>query len=466
MPRWLVPALVALGLLLTAALAALPLLFLSMPAGWIPVFGFAPGVGAAWAPGWPLPLPRLTLAPTEFRALALALQALGWGSYGGACWLVHRATRGPGDSGRMLHLVIAGTVLAHLVLVLTPPTMSKDLYHYALFGRMLVTQGLNPYVHPGDVLAGDPLWQLANWRDLTTHYGPVFTGLSALAAWLGGGGVIGTALAFKTLSAASSLTVLWAVWRLAAAQGRAPALRALVLLAWNPLVVLESAGSGHNDPVMLAPALLGLVLVRAEATAGGRLFTRSGWAGFLLLLLSVHVKWVTAAVAGLVALDRVRAAGGFGARAARAGALLGSAVLVTALLYLPFWALGAGGLGSTVQLLVEGERMRTHATGVVPASVSPRQLVAGLAFLGAVVAAMVMVWRRGQAQLLEAAALVSVTFVVAVFAWVFPWYLLPALVFLAVGPRTRFNRASLVLLLAGVVTLSMGWATLAPGVSR
>ena len=57
-----------------------------------------------------------------------------------------------------------------------------------------------------------------------------------------------------------------------------------------------------------------------------------------------------------------------------------------------------------------------------------RQVVAGVVFLASVVAAVVMVWRRGQAQLLESSALVSVTFVVAVFAWVFPWYLLPALV--------------------------------------
>ena len=359
MRRLAFPALPALGLLLIAALAALPLLFLSVPAGWLPVFGFAPGIGAAWEQGWPLPLPRLSLGPGEFRLLALALLALGWGCYGGACWLVHRATRGPGDTGRTLQVVVATTVLAHLVLVLTPPTMSKDLYHYALFGRMLVTQGLNPYLHPGDVLAGDPVWQLANWRDLTTHYGPVFTGLSALAVWLGGGGVIGTALVFKTLSAVSSLAVLWAVWRLAAPQGRGAAVRALVLLAWNPLVILESAGSGHNDPVMLAPALLGLVLLRHQPVSAERVLPgRAGWVGFLLLLLSVHVKWVTAAVAGLVALDRVRMAAGTGARMARAAALLAFAITVTVALYLPFWTLGADGLGSTVKLLLEGERIR------------------------------------------------------------------------------------------------------------
>jgi hypothetical protein len=456
--------LATLGLILTAALVALALLFLSVPTGWMPFYGFAPDVGAAWAGRWPLPVVRLT--PGGFRLAALVLLTTAWAGYAGVCWFSRRLAADDARQGRALRLVVAGAVLAHLALVLTPPTMSKDLYHYALFGQMLVTRGLNPYLHPGDVLAGDPLWQLANWRDLTTHYGPVFTWLSALAAWVGGGGVIATALAFKTLAAAASLAAGWAIWRLARPQGPAAAVGAFALFAWNPVVIVESAGSGHNDFVMLALALWGLVLVR-EGGAQWR-----GWAGFGLLVLSVHVKWVTAALAGLVALDHVRAAPGWRARLITAAGLAALAAAVTVALYLPFWAPGSAGLGSTLQLLVEGRRIEqpsgagTGAGGLASVSVSIWQLGLLAAFLVSVVLAMVVVWRRGQALLLEMSAVVSLAFVLAVFGWVFPWYLLPALAFLAVGPRQGLNRALLALLVTGMVTLGAGWANLSAGISR
>jgi hypothetical protein len=177
---------------------------------------------------------------------------------------------------------------------------------------------------------------------------------------------------------------------------------------------------------------------------------------------------VTAALAGLVAVDRVRGAAGWRARLATAAGLLALAVVVSVALYLPFWSGGAGGLGSTVQLLLEGRRIegRGGAGGLAAVSVSYGQLLAAALFLASVVLAVVLVWRRGQAQLLEMSALVSMTFVVAVFAWVFPWYLLPALAFLSVGPRTGLNRAALALLLTASATLSLGWAALSPGLSR
>jgi hypothetical protein len=189
-------------------------------------------------------------------------------------------------------------------------------------------------------------------------------------------------------------------------------------------------------------------------------------------VFSVHVKWVTAALAGLVAADRVRAAAGWAGRLRVAAGLTALAVGATVVLYLPFWTRGSGGLGSTLQLLVEGRRIVGRAGtgggagGLASVSVSLWQLVLLLLFVGSVVLALVVVWRRGQALLLEMSAVVSLAFVLAVFAWVFPWYLLPALAFLAVGPRPGSNRALLALLLTGLVTLGVGWANLGPGLSR
>src|SRR5204863_3445741 len=195
-----------------------------------------------------------------------------------------------------------GAIVA-LALSLTPPALSPDLYHYALFGRMIVTHGLNPYVTAGNALAGDPLLRLASWPDFSTHYGPVFTGLSAIAAWIGAGSPIGTALAFKAVAVGGGVLTAWATVSLAEQDGR-DGLLPLVLVGWNPLALIETAGSGHNELLMMGLALAGVRVMRAGRTIPG----------YLLLLASIHVKWTTAGLAGLAALAELRDTGGARAR--------------------------------------------------------------------------------------------------------------------------------------------------------
>src|SRR5262249_5920330 len=54
-------------------------------------------------------------------------------------------------------------------------------------------------------------------------------------------------------------------------------------LAWNPLLVVESAASGHIEPVMMVPALAGI------------LFWRQGRPvrGVVALAVSTLTKWLT-----------------------------------------------------------------------------------------------------------------------------------------------------------------------------
>ena len=171
-------ALAACGLCLGACAAAFNLLYLFVPAGMSPHHGFAPDIGAAYA-RW-LPLPHVVLTPRSVARLSIALQVAMWGAFLGAVYLVLRL-RATGAGGAAFKLVAVGGAVISFALMLTPPTLSPDLYHYALFGRMILTRGLNPYVTAGNALADDPLFRLASWPDFSTHYGPVFTGRSR--AW-------------------------------------------------------------------------------------------------------------------------------------------------------------------------------------------------------------------------------------------------------------------------------------------
>lgn len=430
--------LAACGLVLATSVVSFNLLFTFIPTGWSPEFGFAPDVIDAYARS--LPLPAVTLTPDGLRRAGRALLLMMWAAYLVSALLVI-TMRDVGGERAALRLAIITGVVASVALIVTPPALSPDLYHYALFGRMLITRGLNPYVTPGSIMVGDPLWPLAGWRDFTTHYGPVFTWLSVVAAWIGAGNAIGTAVAFKTLATLFGALATWAAVAIARREGRS-ALLPLVLIAWNPLALIETAGSGHNEMVMMGLALAGVCLMRSG---------RPGF-GFVLLVCSVHVKWVTASLAGLVLLARLREVDGARGRAKELARLAAIAIAVTAALYLPFWA-GGETVRSVRRLLLASR----DAAGANALRLSNLLVFGALAVL-----AIGLVARYGKRFVLDMSAVVCLAFVPLLFNWLFPWYLLPAMALFSVGPLTVVNGIGLIAAATCSVYLMWFWTVLGP----
>jgi alpha-1,6-mannosyltransferase len=432
-------ALAGCGACIGVCTVAFNLLYLFVPAGWTPLHGFAPTIGAAYG-RW-LALPHVVLSTKQVTVASAVLQAGMWAAFFAAIAIAARLRDGAASRAAFRLIAIGGAAIS-VVLILTPPTLSPDLYHYALFGRMIITRALNPYVTAGSALAGDPLFPLASWPQFSTHYGPVFTGLSVVATWIGGGHAIGTALAFKTLAVAGGALAAWSAATLARHEGRDDLLP-FALVAWNPLALVEAAGSGHNELVMMGLALLGVLVARR-----GRPNT-----GFALVIASAHVKWITGALAALLALAGVREAAGARARLLELGRLVAVAAAVTVVLYAPFWA-GMRGLAATGGLLGT-TRTDVSAAGTISAT--------NLILFAVVVAiAAALVLRRGGPVALDAAALVSMAFVTFVFPWVFPWYILPTVALATVGPRTRLNVGLLMIAGAASMFLMACWAVLRP----
>jgi len=428
----LVGCIVAVGV----AAVSFNLLYLFVPADRSPPFGFAPDIAAAY--GRTIPLPALAFRPKTFSAISLALQAAMWAAFFAAIVVVRKLGDGAAEQRTALRRIAIGAAVVSLALILTPPSLSKDLYHYALFGTMILTRGLNPYVTTGDVLAGEPVWQLSDYHTIPTHYGPVFTGLSVLAVAVGRGGPIGTALGFKILATASAALAAWSVVALARRDGRSGALP-LAVVALNPLILIETAGSGHNEMVMLSLALAGLVVAR-----DGRRHL-----GFALSMASVHVKWVTAALAGLTALAWLRDGHGVRARVRELATLLLIAVGLTVVLYLPFWA-GRDIAATMRRILTVGSADRElHLSRFIP-------------FVVAMLATIAVVVRFGERYLLQMAALACLAFVLFVFPVWLPWYLIPTFTLLAVDPFARPNAILFSLTTMFAMFLMANWAFLVP----
>lgn len=173
----------------------------------------------------------------------------------------------PAGKGGFLRIAAVAVVL-RAVLLPASPTLSEDVYRYLWDGRVQLA-GINPYRFAPDdpALASlrDAAWEPINHKEIPTIYPPLQQGLfRAVAA------VSETVLAFRIAFCALDLVLLAALWRILAAAGSRPG--SLALYAWNPLVVVEVAGSGHNEVLaglFLALTLLALARGRPRLSAVG-----------------------------------------------------------------------------------------------------------------------------------------------------------------------------------------------------
>jgi alpha-1,6-mannosyltransferase len=196
----------------------------------------------------------------DLRANAVETIAIGLAA--GVIYLIALyALEHTAESRAGVWLVLGGAVLFRLTLLPLAPTLSTDLYRYRWDGRVQ-NAGWNPYA----LAPNDP--RLAALRDgseggmpgpeIPSIYPPLSELTFRAAAW-----IFRTPVGFKLpFAAADLLTVLvLAAWLRAAGGARN---YRLAIYAWNPLVVVEFAGSGHSDALALAALVAAFVIIRSR----------------------------------------------------------------------------------------------------------------------------------------------------------------------------------------------------------
>lgn len=346
---------VASGAVIGILLAAFIVLFVNFPDGYNDAYGLSFESISIFRAFWEYP--TVELSASTFPILAGADILALWGVYLAIAVAAPRIL-----SGRHLRratvFVTASAVVFYATLALfMPPVLSSDIYHYILFGRMVADYGLNPYVVPGTAIRSDPFWHLAFWHDVTTHYGPVWTIVSAGLVMVTGQSVVGTVLAFKSCTALMSSVSCGLVYYLTRelSGSERAAFRALVLYAWNPLILIESAGSGHNEVVMMTFALFGLLMF-----VRGRIVL-----GTLGLVCSVLVTYLTLILMLFVGIQLIVSTSSRRAALTRAVRLGGVAAFVFGVLFAPFW----DGLPTFGRLLTVGSPFKTVVRLILRAAV-------------------------------------------------------------------------------------------------
>ena len=323
----------------------------------------------------------------------------------------------PADQNSALVVILVGAAAMRLMLLLSEPTLSSDIYRYIWDGRVQAS-GINPYryVPAAGELASlrDPhVWPHINRADYAVTLYPPGAQLLFLALTRLGESV--TAMKFgMLLFEAAGIAAVIALLR----QMGKPATR-IAAYAWHPLPVWEIAGSGHVDAAMITFMLVGLlVYVRGRTLIAGILITL----GALikpLAVVTLPVLWrpwdwrLPLCVAATVALA-----------------------------YVPFVSVGWGVFGFVPSYVQEegfasGNGFKLlwlvqQATGPLPYGTTAYLSIAGLV-LGTLALAVAFRSDRTAPASLRAAGWMLTAFL-ALISPNYPWYFLALVPFLALAP--------------------------------
>ncbi|MSU35430.1 MAG: hypothetical protein EXS36_10005 [Pedosphaera sp.] len=196
--------------------------------------------------------------------------------------LALRAVRTGRDPCGPMFIIGSGVVFLGIHLF-SPVLLSSDVYSYALYGRMLSVYGVSPYIENLAFAATDPFANFVGDRYLPSWYGPLWSLVSAGITHVTGEHMGLTVLVFRCFGLCLAIAIAVLIRQiLLRIEPRHTALGVLLFL-WNPLVVLETGFSAHNDMFMLIFVMLAVWL------------HLRGWktAAVLALTLSALVKFLT-----------------------------------------------------------------------------------------------------------------------------------------------------------------------------
>ncbi|MDP9799678.1 alpha-1,6-mannosyltransferase [Catenuloplanes nepalensis] len=389
-------------------------------------------------------------------AITIAVGLVAMGAVVGAWFLAGR--RAAHLTPRTLYAVAAAWAAP---LLLARPLFSGDVWSYLAQGATAAL-GLDPYRSgPASALGADSVFtaQVSHyWADTPAPYGPAWMLLSRGVALLTGENLGAGVLAYRLVALAGVVLIAWALPRLAVRAGGSPGV-AVWLGLLNPLVLWHLVAGVHNDALMLGLMLTGLELALAAVDrihAGGesdRLVAHLRLAaGAVLLTLAADIKFVAGAAFCVVLvaiahrLDRPAPL--------MTGVVTGAVLGTGALSMIAGFGWITGPLGSlsvyswmaptTATGLLIGA---VAGTGVTPVAVTVANAIGLVVCVPVVIGLLVAMFRRR----LEPIRGLGLIFTAALLcgAVVQPWYVLWAVLPLAVAARTRRSR----LRVAGVSAL-------------
>ena len=192
--------------------------------------------------------------------------------------------------GRINPRLIKIGIAVSFLLVLGYAAFSYDLFNYLFDARIVTHYGLDPHYFKALDFPLDPWTRFMRWTHRYYPYGPVWLLVSLIPSWLGLGKFVLTLFLFKGMFALFHGVNLWLLNRLLLYTQVKERFFWLTAYAFNPLVLVESLLSPHNEVMMLSFTLLVFWL----------LIEKKAYVGVLAFAVSVSIKYISAVLLPLL----------------------------------------------------------------------------------------------------------------------------------------------------------------------
>lgn len=164
------------------------------------------------------------------------------------------------------------------ILFFSFPAFSYDIFNYMATARVTFFYKENPYLIMPIEFIGEPMLKFMHAPNKIALYPPFWILLTVVPHFLGGGNILLTVFIFKAFVITFYLGLAWLIWQVSKKN-----LYSLAFFALNPLVIIQTLVSGHNDVVMMFFVLLAFYW----------LFQKKKIFSFSSLLISVGIKYAT-----------------------------------------------------------------------------------------------------------------------------------------------------------------------------
>lgn len=160
---------------------------------------------------------------------------------------------------------------------------SYDIFNYIFDAKIWTYYGQNPYEHKALDFPTDPMLGFMHWTHRTYPYGPIWLLFSVPLSYLGFHLLLPTLILFKLAALGSFVGTVYFIQKILQKIDKERALVGTLFFAFNPLVLIESLVSGHNDIMMMFLAMGAFYF----------LLEKKYIPSYVFLFLSIGIKFAT-----------------------------------------------------------------------------------------------------------------------------------------------------------------------------
>ena len=162
---------------------------------------------------------------------------------------------------KIFFIIIFFSIIFRIIMILLKPTLSHDMMRFLWDGR-LIFHGINPYLYTPESSELNALKDVAyfinyEFKHTLTVYPPIAQFIFGIAYFFTDGNPFG----IKLLTTIFDLMNIFVLTLLMKTINPKNLLSGIMIYAWSPLLIIESTGNGHIEPIPIFFILLSLLFL-------------------------------------------------------------------------------------------------------------------------------------------------------------------------------------------------------------